>query len=377
MSSFVKKLFWIFVLVTGLLEAAGPTICLNMIVKDESAAIVRCLESVKPFIDYWVIVDTGSTDGTQTLIKQSMKDIPGELHERPWVNFGHNRQEALTLAKNKSDYLLFIDADEILEGTFDKQSLWQDGYMVNVWISHTPSVTFQRMLLINTHLNWSWQGVLHEKLNCDKACINGATLQGITISAEATDGKRSQDPQKYKKDADTLEKALLTEPNNADYVYYLAQSYNNDGNLEKALENYQRRADMPGWDQHTFWSKYYSGRLQETLNKDPSIFIKTYSEAFALRPTRAEPLFCLASHFLSQKNYLLAYLLAQEGLKIPLSKDCVYVENSVYSYGLLLIFADAAAGLGKKKESEEAWQHLHTLPEFTSQLNNYLISIKK
>ena len=43
-----------------------------------------------------------------------MRGIPGELHERPWVDFGHNRQEALLLAKGKGDYLLFLDRDERL-----------------------------------------------------------------------------------------------------------------------------------------------------------------------------------------------------------------------------------------------------------------------
>ena len=62
-----------------------------------------------------VVVDGGSTDGTQQIIKEYMQDIPGELHESPWVNFEHNRNEALSLAKGKGDYLLFIDADEELQ----------------------------------------------------------------------------------------------------------------------------------------------------------------------------------------------------------------------------------------------------------------------
>jgi glycosyltransferase involved in cell wall biosynthesis len=89
-------------------------ICLNMIVKNEAHVIRRCLESVRPFIDTWVIVDTGSTDGTQDIIRDYFKDIPGELFERPWKNFGANRTEALALARQRGDYVFVIDADDEL-----------------------------------------------------------------------------------------------------------------------------------------------------------------------------------------------------------------------------------------------------------------------
>src|SRR5579872_6946362 len=106
----MSKFFVFFLVVVGL--HAKQTVCLNMIVKDEAAVIERCLSSVKDALDYWVIVDTGSTDDTQNVIRKYLNDIPGELHQRPWKNFGHNRNEALKLTKNKGDYVLFIDADE-------------------------------------------------------------------------------------------------------------------------------------------------------------------------------------------------------------------------------------------------------------------------
>jgi glycosyltransferase involved in cell wall biosynthesis len=91
------------------------TVCLNMIVKNEAPVIRRCLDSVRPIIDHWVIVDTGSTDGTQDIIREHLKDVPGELHERPWKDFAHNRSEALALARPLGGYSLIIDADDTLE----------------------------------------------------------------------------------------------------------------------------------------------------------------------------------------------------------------------------------------------------------------------
>ena len=113
---------------------SAPSIALSMIVKNEAHVIARCLESVRPLLTHWVIVDTGSTDGTQEVIRASMAGIPGELHERPWKDFAHNRNEALELARGKADYVLVIDADDLLaipEG-FALPALASDAYQLRV-----------------------------------------------------------------------------------------------------------------------------------------------------------------------------------------------------------------------------------------------------
>src|SRR5690606_21344236 len=65
--------------------------------------------------------DTGSTDGTQELVRRTLGDLPGSLLEHDWVNFGHNREQALQAARELpesrgDDYVLWIDADEELVG---------------------------------------------------------------------------------------------------------------------------------------------------------------------------------------------------------------------------------------------------------------------
>ncbi len=352
-----RLLILCFTFLLSVVDSTENTICLNMIVKDEAPVIKRCLESIKPFIDYWVIVDTGSSDNTQEVIREFLSDIPGELHEQAWVNFGHNRNEALKLAKGKGDYLLFIDADEILEGSFNKKTLHRDVYLGTLRTSTEPLSTCLRALLINNHLTWAWHGVLHESLKHEEE-RSFETLQDVIISAEAKDGHRSTDPKKYLKDAQTLEAALLNEPNNSDYVYYLAQSYYNAKKLNLALKNYEKRAKMAGWDQHTFWAKYYMGHLQELLEMDSDLVIKSYCEAYRYRPTRAEPLCRLANYFYNQKNYILGYLLARFGETIPIPDDIVYVEKWIYDYGMLAVCANCSLEMGKNEEAIAAYQKI-------------------
>ena len=314
-------------------SADQKKICLNMIVKNESAVICRCLASVKPIIDYWVIVDTGSNDNTQSIIKEFMKDIPGELHERPWVDFAHNRNQALELAKDKADYILFIDADEVLLFTpnFQLEDLDKDFYYITTEYSGTR---YERLQLISNRLDWKWIGVLHETV-CSPQAKTYSILKGVTNFVN-TDGFRSKDPEKYKKDAKILETALKEDPTNKRYMFYLAQSYKDAEEHELALKNYEKRIAMGGWDQEVFYSMLQVGILQEALEKDPETVTKSYLQAYLYRPKRAEPLYRLANYHRRGENYAAGYVAAQHGLAVPLSDDILFVEHWMNDYGLLL-----------------------------------------
>ncbi|HEX5958698.1 MAG TPA: glycosyltransferase, partial [Hyphomicrobiaceae bacterium] len=223
-----------------------PKICLNMIVKNEAHVIRRCLDSLRPVIDTWVIVDTGSSDGTQDIIRAHMKDVPGTLFERPWRNFGHNRTEALELARDTADYLLVFDADDVLTlpPGFAMPQLTRDAYALAMQLGTTA---YWRTSLVSTRLAWRYVGVLHEYLDCGSP-FNQERLAGPGIIAGIDGGRgRGLDvAAKYARDARILEQALIDEPDNARYVFYLAQSYRDSGQLQKSLEAYQRRAAMGG-----------------------------------------------------------------------------------------------------------------------------------
>lgn len=352
-----RYVLFVFCFATFLSADEKQTICLNMIVKDEKDVIERCLSSVERLVDYWVIVDTGSTDGTQEIIKQHMqsKGIPGELHERPWVNFGHNRNEALELAKSKGDYLLFIDADEYIlyQGDFHIPRLDQDFY-------HFPmrhgGYTYGKVQLIKSSLDWKWYGVLHEYIDAQDAKTSD-TLSGL-ITVYTTEGNRSKDPQKYLKDAALLENALQSEPDNSRYVFCLAQSYHNGGLFRPALENYRKRAEMGDGEQEVFWSLLQCAIIEDYLEEPMDKVVASYYRAFDYRPSRLEPLYFLAVYYRRIGQNQLCYETTVKAESIPPSDDLHYHQAWMSLYGILLEKAIAAHSIGKYEESRDICLHL-------------------
>jgi glycosyltransferase involved in cell wall biosynthesis len=337
--------------------AARPQVCLNMIVKNEKDVIVRCLESTLPLIDTWVIVDTGSTDGTQEIIQEFMKKkkVPGKLFERPWINFEHNRNEALDLGKKEGNYVLFIDADEffVYEPGFKRPILDKDFYYVSLDASGWE---YSRVTLLNTSLDSKWAGVLHEALVLPPSATN-STLKHVK-NVITHDGARSKDPQKFAKDAALLEEALKKEPNNTRYRFYLAQSYKDAGELELALTNYETRANMGGWDQEVFFSYLQMALIQEALNKPSETIMDSYSKAIQARNTRVEPYYYMAEHLRKKEDYKTAYLIAKVAASMPKSDDVLFVHKWIHDYGAKLEMSINAYWVGNYEECLEICQEL-------------------
>src|SRR4051794_23592030 len=145
-------------------KATPSSICLCMIVKDEAHVIERCLRSVDGLIDSWVICDTGSCDGTPQLIRSLLEGVPGQLHERPWQDFGHNRTELMRLAVGHGDYLLLLDADMTV--TFDSarlEDLSADSYLLR----HAGPVEYWIKRLVRGDRDWRYVGPTHEHVAMD------------------------------------------------------------------------------------------------------------------------------------------------------------------------------------------------------------------
>lgn len=340
-------------------------LCLSMIVKNESHIIHECLNSVYKDIDYWVIVDTGSTDNTKEIITNFFKEkgIPGEIHERPWVSFGHNRTEALNLCKDKALYAFMIDADDYLQGSLSfNPDLNVDGYVLRMG---REEFSWWRTQIFKLESSWKYVGVLHEYASCDKQNPVLAKLIGDYRVVARTEGARNvgiTPIEKYSRDAIMLQEALKSEPDNSRYQFYLGQSYFDSQQWEKAEIAYLKRAEMGGWEEEIYYSLYRVAVSMAMQNKAWEDIQQAFLNAYNSRPIRAEPLFHIAQIYRTKFNKpALGYLFAKMAAEIPYpANDILFVPDIIYKFSILDEIAATAYYAGQPMVGHMACKKLLT-----------------
>jgi tetratricopeptide (TPR) repeat protein len=320
-----------------------------MIVKNETKILHECLDSVHPHIDYWVIVDTGSTDGTQEYIKQyfAEKGIPGELIEKPWVNFGHNRSEALDLCTGKADYAWMIDADDRIVGDFKYplgKNMTHDAYALKCG---RDNCIWWRNQIFKTGIGWKYVGVLHEYAHCEKPNLTQAKIEGNYFLEARTLGQERNGGvtpvEKYSKDADLLLEALKTDPTNTRYQFYLAQSYFDSQQWDKAIEAYYKRVEMGGWEEECYYSLFRVALCEIQKESPWTVVQQKFLDAYDYRPCRAEPLHAISRFLRTNGRPRAAYLFAKQAAHIPYPQhDILFIDNNVYEWMVLDELASTA-----------------------------------
>jgi GR25 family glycosyltransferase involved in LPS biosynthesis len=333
-----------------------------MIVKNETKLIRRCLESVLPLVDYILVVDTGSTDGTQQMIRDFLaeKKVDGVVIDEPWRDFAYNRSFALAKLREVAsvDYAMIIDADDTLEidNGFDprafKTQLTHDLYDVPV---RHGSIAHYRPQLFSNRLPFSFKGVLHEYLETPPGDITRETAKGFAVRA-STGGARSENPRKYQDDAAVLERALATETNPfliSRYTFYLAQSYRDCSEREKALENYLKRAELGNWNEEIYVSLFEAGNLMAALDRPFDEVIATWERASQTVPGRAEALHAASRYCRDKGKNAQGMDIARRGIDLK-QPNGLFVQPWVYDYGLLDEFGINAYWAGAYRESLDA-----------------------
>ena len=306
------------------------SICLNMIVRNESRIIKRLLQSVLPIIDTYIICDTGSTDDTPNIIKLFFDEnlIPGEIITEPFKNFGYNRTFALKAARGKATYALLLDADMIfkVELSFDKQSLKSSAYQI---IQKGGNLSYHNTRLIRLDIDAKCLGPTHEYYDLPPGSSNDK-LDSLWIDDIGDGGSKGD---KFDRDIRLLKQGIEEEPANGRYYFYLANSYFNCGRINECIPYYEKRIELGGWSEEIFYSHLNLGHAYMKIgNPEKAIFI--WMNGYNTHPVRSETIYEICKYYREKGKNKIAMAFCMLGKNIPYPKsDSLFIHTDVYETG--------------------------------------------
>lgn len=338
------------------MDIPNPTLCLNMIVKNESKIIERLFNSVINIIDCFCICDTGSTDNTIDVIKNyfNEKNIPGKLIIEPFKNFCYNRNFSLKSCIGMSDYVLLMDADMILETyNFDKKILKiADCFGI---LQGNDSFYFQNLRIVKNNGLYNYVGVTHEYIDYSKDQVVFNLNKSILFIKDVGDGGSKSD--KFTRDIKLLTEGIKEDPNNERYHFYLANSYYDLGMYNDAINLYKKRIEFGNWKEEVWYSYYRIGLCYKNLNNLENA-IYYWLLGYNYYPERLEGLYEIVNHYRNKSQYNLCKCFYDIANSYLINKNInhdsyLFLHNDVYQYKLYYEYSIFAAYVGINNINDE------------------------
>jgi hypothetical protein len=271
-----------------------------MIVKDEAKILTRLALTVRDHIDYWTVVDTGSTDNTRDMVERLFGQMPGQLLEHAFDGYGPSRTYALRAAEPHTDWMLVLDADDTFHGEIDlgttadciEAEMRQGG--MRFWLPK----------LLRSNRGWESRGRTHEYY---VSPISSPPVRTTSFYVQHH-GDGTGRAEKFDRDIKLLTQDWDEEPNGRT-AFYLARSYDDMGHQPDAIDWYRTRINLGGWEEETFYAHYRLGVNLLSLGAKQEGVGHLWS-AWGLRSHRCEPLVALAEHYRQSQQWVLAWTAA-------------------------------------------------------------------
>jgi tetratricopeptide (TPR) repeat protein len=354
-----------------------PTLCLNMIVKNESKIITRLLDSVISIIDCYCICDTGSTDNTKEIITEYFegKNISGKVVTEPFKNFCHNRTFALQSCLGMSDYVLLIDADMVLEIKDFNKSLLSNAASFSI-LQGNDSFYYENMRIVKNNGLYKYVGVTHEYIDTPpNNTVYNFKKEQIFIR-DLGDGGSKHD--KFERDIGLLLNGIKEEPNNVRYYFYLANSYHDCGRFGEAINVYKKRIELGGWREEVWYSYYRIGLCFKNMGKINDA-IQYWLDGYNYYPERLEGLYEIIHYYRVESKHQLGKMMYDQARKIlDLNKNrdsYLFLHNDVYTSKIYYEYTVFAAYVGVTNINYEVVKVLNNSND-GNEVNNMLSNMK-
>lgn len=217
-----------------------------MIVRDNQDTIRPCLESIRPWVDEIIVVDTGSTDDTPEIVKS----YGAKLGYFDWIDdFSAARNVSIDQASG--DWIFWMDSDDTISPECGKRlraladSNHEDNTLGYVMQVHCPSRTdngkqeftvVDHVKMFRNRDDLRFEGRIHEQVLMNIRRLGGEVVwTDIHVEHSGSDGSLESQRKKNERDLRILRKDLSERPNHPFVLFNFAMTHAEIGEFEEAL----------------------------------------------------------------------------------------------------------------------------------------------
>lgn len=332
---------------------------LVMIVKNSGEILRKCLKKNKRYIDYWTIVDTGSTDNTPQIIEEELKDIPGKLHFSEFTNFSESRNKAFDLASNTCKYMIVLDDSyEIGEGDKLREYLLNAKADVIYLKIGYMKFNFLKDLYYSNRITKTTSKIrymyrVHEGLFIPKKKkLEFMDEKNFYIIDHTITEHEYRTVSRYKRDVEWLLLDKEQYPKDPRPTYYLCRTLFNQAKYDESKIYLKELLVMTNMKEYTFYANYMLILLEYKDTSNKAIYQKKLLNLQKLHTDRGEPSYKLAVSFYEENNLDKLEKIMNNLIQFPIPQiGLTSLEYEIYQYNIPYLYIEVKMKLGKIDEA--------------------------
>jgi glycosyltransferase involved in cell wall biosynthesis len=365
----------------GLLE-------LVMIVKNSGEILGECLSQNKKYIDYWTILDTGSTDNTPDIIRKAMMGVPGELHFSEFTTFAETRNKAFDLAQKKCKYMIVLDDSyEIFNGEklrahleksnadiiYPKIGIKKEDAFLESYYSNRITKTSS-----GVRYKYRVHEVVHELPKHKKEYINITKAEDTFYIIDHKDDdhiKRTQ--ARLRNDIQNLLLDQIDYPGDPRIVYYLAHTHLLIVDKNEAIRYNKMLLKMTYDDEYVFYAENCLLALElDNEEMTTEVYRKKLQKMQNRHMNRAEPSYKLAVSFYEEGDLEKMEQIMNNLIKCPTPDiQKTTFDYDIYDYSIPYLYCEVKCKLGKFQDAVPILQRLLSIYPYDQKLLNMKYAI--
>lgn len=354
----------------NIIDEKHPLLELVMIVKNSGDILRQCLSKNKKYIDHWTILDTGSTDNTPDIIREELKDIPGQLHFSDFTNFSEARNKAFDLASGTCKYMIVLDDSyEISKGDKLREYLQKtDIDVINLKIGYLTEDSNQllnhyyshRITKTKSKIRYMYR--VHEVLDILKGHISEfVNEKHFYIIDNSNVDHRYRTNARSKRDIEMLLLDHQDYPKDPRPIYYLARTHINIVKHDLAAQYCKQLIEMTNIREYLFYAEYNLILINFQKSDNRQEYELKLLELQKRYTDRAEPSYKLALSLYETSNLKKLEMIMDKLIQVPTPElGMTSMEYEIYGYGIPYLYVEIKL---KSKIPEKIYQGVDVLKQ--------------